>query len=104
MDKDILHLRNKLVFILYMGNLYVEVKREGAIASSLLAYMIYFFFFTTNLSNTANKLGSTSKINVIADAAPIEITRQICAMVGSALIKPITPVTMVIISPEVRTV
>lgn len=45
-----------------------------------------------------------NKISVIAEAAPMEMTRQICAMVGSALINPSTPVTIVIINPDVKMV
>ena len=76
----------------------------GHKVSADMLYESYFAFFTTYLSNTANRLGNASRIKVIADAAPMEMTRQICAMVGSALIKPNTPVTMVIISPDVRIV
>ena len=86
----------------------VDIKLKFHVKHNYIKYIIlsvyYLFFFTTYLSNTANRLGNASRIKVIADAAPMEMTRQICAMVGSALIKPNTPVTMVIINPDVRMV
>ena len=70
----------------------VSIGVSGTVSSSFC--FLFFLSFVTNLSQVAIRPGRINKIRSIAESAPIEIIRQICAIVGSTGLKPIAPVTI----------